>query len=183
VPVTRTLIRVGNDEPDPQAWMSANDTGNGLGDGNLASKRPGANRDRSRFQSGKKLNLPAQISVVSEHGLAAFEQNAAKHRGYRALARPIEQRNPERTFQRSNSTGEARLRNIHFLGRPREVAVAPERNREADEAEIIHDTKSVSQLPACDIGQIATPVKHCETFLSRHAQRTAHEPNRGGFRR
>ena len=41
----------------------------------------GANRDRSRFQSGKKLNLPTQIGVVSEHELAAFEQNAAKHRG------------------------------------------------------------------------------------------------------
>ena len=139
------LIRVGNGEPDPQAWMSADDTGNGLGDGNLASKCPGTDRDRSRFQSGKKLNLPAQISVVSEHGLAAFEQNAAKHRGYRALARPIEQRNPEGALQRSNPTSEIRLRSIHLLGRPREVAVAPERNREADESEIIHDTKSVSR--------------------------------------
>jgi hypothetical protein len=154
------LIRVGNGEPDPQAWMSADDTGNGLGDGNLASKCPGANRDRSRFQSGKKLNLPAQISVVSEHGLAAFEQNAAKHRGYRALARPIEQRNPEGAFQRSNPSRETRLRNTHLLGRPREVAVAPERNREADEAEIIHDTKSVSQPLACDIGHIAAAVEH-----------------------
>jgi len=139
------LIRVGNGEPDPQAWMSADDTGNGLGDGNLASKCPGANRDRSRFQSGKKLNLPVQISVVPEHGLAAIEQNAAKHRGYRALARPIEQRNPEGTLQRSNPTSEIRLRSIHLLSRPREVAVAPERNREADESEVIHDTKSVSR--------------------------------------
>jgi hypothetical protein len=60
--------------------------------------------------------------------------------------------------------------------------VAPERNREADESEIIHDTKIVSQVFVLDIGQIATPVKHCETFSSHHAQRTAREPNKGGFR-
>ena len=139
------LLRVGNGELDPQARVRADDTGNGLGDGNLAGKCPGANRDRSLFQPGKKLHLPAQISVVSEHGLAAFEQNAAKHRGYRALARPIEQRNPEGPFQRSNPTGETRLRNIHLLGRPRDVAVSPKRNCQADESEIIHDTKSVSR--------------------------------------
>ena len=143
--VLHHLIRVGNGEPDPQARMSADHTGNGLGDGNLASKCPGANRKRSLFQSGKKLNLAAQISVVSEHGLAALEQDAPKHRWYRAFARPIEQRNPEGAFQRSNPTGETRLRNTDLLGRPREVAVSAERNREADESEIVHDTKSVSQ--------------------------------------
>ena len=139
------LIRVGNDEPDPQAWMSANDMGNGLGDGDLASKCPGANRERPHFQSSNKLNLPAQISVVSEHGLAALKQNAAEHGRYRTLAGPIEQRNPEGALQRSNPTTEVRLRCIHLLSRPCEVAVAAERNREADESEIIHDTKSVSQ--------------------------------------
>jgi hypothetical protein len=34
---------------------------------------------------------------------------------------------------------------MHLLGRPCEVAVVPERDGEADESEIIHDTKSVSR--------------------------------------
>jgi hypothetical protein len=43
--------------------------------------------------------------------------------------------------------------------------VAPERNREADESEIIHDTKSVSQYLAYDVGHIAAAVEHSSRFF------------------
>jgi hypothetical protein len=155
------LIRVGNGEPDPQAWMCANDTGDSLGDGDLARKWAGTDRNRSRFEPGEELNLPPQIGVASEYPYAAFEQNAAKRRRYRALARPIEQGNPEGPLQRRNPTGETRLRSTDLLGRPREVAVAPERDREADESEIIHDTDSVSRGLRCDIGHIEAAKRHC----------------------
>jgi hypothetical protein len=140
---------------------------------------------RGRWEQGVTVprDLPAQIGVVSEHELAAFEQNAAKHRGYRALARPIEQRNPEGAFQRSNPASEIRLRSIHLLGSPREVAVAPERNGEADESELIHDTKSVSQCIGLDIGHISAPVKYCWTFFDSITPNAERVSQIGRFRR
>jgi hypothetical protein len=55
--------------------------------------------------------------------------------------------------------------------------VAPERNREADESEIIHDTKIVSPELVRDIGHITASMKQCRTFRRYHAECRAREQN------
>ena len=168
--VLKNLLRFGNGELDLQAGMGADDTGDGLGNGDLAREQAGTDRKRSHFKSGEEPNSSPQIGIASEHRFTAFEQNAAKRRRYRSLASAIEQQHTERALQRGNAAGKARLRDVHLLGRPREVAVAAERDCEADEPEIIHDTKIVSEDIISDIGQNAIPVEHRWIFSSHHAR-------------
>ncbi len=143
--VLKNLLRLGNGELDLQAGMGADDTGDGLGDRDLASEWTCTYRKRTHFEASEERDLTPQILVTLEHRFTAFEQNAAKRRRYSTLASAIEQQHTERALQRGNAAGKARLRNIHLLGRPREVAVAAECDRETDESEIIHDTKIVSE--------------------------------------
>ena len=58
--------------------MGADDTGDGLGDGDLAREWAGTDRKRSHIKSGEEPNLSPQLGVTYEHRFAAFEQNAAK---------------------------------------------------------------------------------------------------------
>jgi hypothetical protein len=87
--VLKNLLRFGNGELDLQAGMGADDTGDGIGNGDLASERAGTDRKRSHFKSGEEPNLPPQIVVTLEHRFAAIEQNTAKRREDRTLARAI----------------------------------------------------------------------------------------------